>query len=78
MMNINNLTHAHRLMCQGAQQHTLDVAAARERKIARAQNRDRRTQRRLRFWSFCVDAALTVAISLGIFAAIRLLTIAVQ
>lgn len=71
-MNINNMTQSHRLLCLANQKHTLDVQAARDRQLRRAQNRDRRLRRR-KIARLALDICLTAASVIGILAAIGLL-----
>lgn len=77
-MNINLLTHTHRLLCLANQKHTLDVQAARDRQLRRAQNRDRRLRRCQRILTFCVDLALIATVTVAVLAALGLLATAVS
>ena len=77
-MNIDLLTHTHCLLCLGTRQHTLDVQAARDRQLRRAQNRDRRLRRCQRILTFCVDLALIATVTVAVLAALGLLATAVS
>ena len=77
-MNINLLTHTHRLLCLGTRQNTLDVQAARDRQLRRARNRDRRLRRCQRILTFCVDLALIATVTVAVLAALGLLATAVS
>lgn len=72
-MEINHMTLAHRCVCEGGKKHTLDVQAARDGQLRRAQNRDQRLRRRQRILTFFVDAALVSAVTISLLAAVSLL-----
>ena len=77
-MEINHMTLAHRCVCEGGKKHTLDVQAARDGQLRRAQNRDQRLRRRQRILTFCVDLALIATVTVAVLAAIGLLATAVS